>query len=404
MSFQFSPSRLLSTSVMAIGLASVSLPAWALDADDFATKVAALATRGGAKLSFSAVEPDGSTVVLKSVRIEVPDAKPLAIGDVTFEGVEEEDDGSYYVEQALFPSVDMEKDGARLTVDDIAMTGLTVPAEPVSDETSLDGLSLAYGMSTGPIKVVKDGKQLFSMSGIEQTTERADDGSSLAVDFEGSDIMIDLSMVENPKVKDALSSMGYTSLHGDLKLKGTWDIEPGILDLSEYSLALDDVGRLAMSFQISGYTLDLVKALQQAQAAAAANPDPQAAQQAMGLASLGLMQQLNFVSAKITFEDDSVTEKALAYAGKQQGMSGEQMGMAFKGMLPLMLGQLGIPALQQQVSAAASTYLDNPGNITITAKPANPVAVPVLMGAGMGGDPKTLVDLLNVQVTANQPN
>lgn len=116
---------------------------------------------------------------------------------------------------------------------------------------------------------------------------------------------------------------------------------------------------------------------------------------------MGMMQQLTFNSASVRFDDASLTRRALDFAGKQQGVSGEQMGQALKGMLPLMLGQLGIPALQQQISAAANVYLDNPGNITITAKPAQPVAVPVIMGAGMG-NPKSLVDLLNVQVTANQ--
>ena len=84
------------------------------------------------------------------------------------------------------------------------------------------------------------------------------------------------------------------------------------------------------------------------------------------------------------------------------GVTGEQMGQSLKFMVPLMLGQLGIPALQQQVTAAANAFLDNPQSFSITARPANPVAVPVLLGAGMG-DPKSLVDLLNVQVTANEP-
>lgn len=75
---------------------------------------------------------------------------------------------------------------------------------------------------------------------------------------------------------------------------------------------------------------------------------------------------------------------------------------ALEGMLPLMLGGLGIPSLQKQISAAANIYLDNPQNITISAFPASPVAVPVIMGAGMG-NPKSLVDLLNVQITANEP-
>jgi hypothetical protein len=67
-----------------------------------------------------------------------------------------------------------------------------------------------------------------------------------------------------------------------------------------------------------------------------------------------------------------------------------------------MHGRIGIPELQKQIAAAASVYLDNPQDITITAMPASPVAVPVIMGAGMG-DPKSLVDLLNVQIIANKP-
>ena len=157
-----------------------------------------------------------------------------------------------------------------------------------------------------------------------------------------------------------------------------------------------------MSLEISGYTLEFIKGLQEAQAASAANPDRKAAQQAMGFAMMGMLQQLSFNSASIQFQDDSLTGKALDYAGKQQGVSGEQMGQSLKFMLPMMLGQLGIPALQQQISAAASAFLENPQTFTITARPANPVEVPMIMGAGMG-DPKSLVDLLNVQVTANDP-
>ncbi|WP_052161866.1 hypothetical protein, partial [Hoeflea sp. BAL378] len=394
------PKRLFAASLLATAVSGLAWPAYALDADDFATKVAALAGQGGAKMSFSAVEPDGDTIVLKSVRLVSPGDPAVEIGDVTFTGVEEEDDGGYYVEQALFGDIETEKEGVSLSVADIELSGLTVPAE-VNYE-SLDSLAMYEEFSTGAVLVQKAGKEIFSMSGMTQEVNRADDGSSVGVTMEGADMAIDLSQIEDPKARDALSELGYTTVNGDFKIDGVWEVEPGILNLREYSLTLDDVGRVAMTLEMSGYTLDFIKGMQQAQAAAAANPDPKAAQQAMGFAMMGMLQQLSFNSASIHFEDDSVTGKALAYAGKKQGVTGEQMGQSLKFMLPLMLGQLGVPALQQQIAAAANAYLDNPQNLTITAKPASPVAVPVIMGAGMG-DPRTLVDLLNVQVTANDP-
>lgn len=400
MTIHSTPKRMFAASLLAATLSGLAWPALALDADDFATKVAAVASQGGARLSFASVEPDGDTIVLKSARFEARGEPPIEVGDITFDGVEDGNDGSYHVDQMWFDDIDVAKDGIRLTVADMEMSGLTIPAKSTYD--SLDTMLFYDGFSTGRITVQNDGKEVFSLARLSLEVDRADDDSSVSMTMDGSDIAIDLSEINDPKARGALRELGYTNLTGDLKLDGVWEVEAGIFNMSEYSLTLDDVGRLAMSLEVSGYTLEFIKAMQQAQAVAAANADPQAAQQAMGVAMMGMLQQLRFNSASIQFEDDSVTDKALAYAGKQQGVTADQMRQSVKFMLPLMLGQLGIPALQQQISAAASAYLDNPGSFTITAKPASPVAVPVIMGAAMG-DPKSLVDLLNIQISANEP-
>jgi len=400
MTIQSTPKRLLSASILIAALSGFAVPAMALDADDFATKLSAMTNQGGNRLSFTAVEPVGGTVVLKSVRLEAPGQPPVNIGDVTFKGVEEEDDGSYFVDEAVFADIEISEGQTKFSIDGIEMNGLTIPAD--GDTNSFNGMLFYEGFSTGEIRVDNKGANVFSMAGLDLDVERADNGSKVDMKMTGSDLRIDLSKIDDPKAKDALQQLGYDTLTGDLKMDGTWDAESGVVNLQEYSLSLDEVGRLAMSMKISGYTLEFIKAMQQAQAASASNPDPQAAQQAMGFAMLGMLQQLSFNSASIQFEDASVTERALAFAGKKQGVSGDQMRMALKGMLPLMLGRLGIPELQKQISAAASIYLDNPENIMISATPANPVAVPVIMGASMG-DPRTLVDLLNVQVSANKP-
>lgn len=400
MTIQRTPKRLFLATALAAALTGLAGPAMALDADDFATKLSAMTRQTGTKLSFSAVEPDGSTIVLRSVRVDSPGEPSFPLGDVTFKGVEEEDDGSYFVSEAVVGEIESSEGENRVSIDGVEVSGLTIPADGAAG--GLDSMIWYEGLSTGEISVENQGITVFSMGGLDLEVRRADDGSKVKVAMTGSDLEIDLSKVDDPKAKDALKELGYETVTGYLKLDGSWDSQSGIISLEEYSLALDDVGRLSLSLEISGYTAEFIKSMQQAQTAAAANPDPEAAQQAMGFAMLGMLQQLSFKSATLRFDDASVTERALEFAGKKQGVSGEQMRQAVKFMMPLALGQLGIPALQQQISAAASVYLDNPQNIIITATPAEPVGVPVLMGAGMG-DPRTLVDLLNVQVSANKP-
>ena len=56
---------------------------------------------------------------------------------------------------------------------------------------------------------------------------------------------------------------------------------------------------------------------------------------------------------------------------------------------------------KNMVTEAVNTYLDNPGNLTISAEPENPVPFPMIMGAAMGA-PNTLPDVLGVTVEANR--
>jgi hypothetical protein len=133
---------------------------------------------------------------------------------------------------------------------------------------------------------------------------------------------------------------------------------------------------------------------------AEANPNKEEANQAVGLAMLGLMQQLTINSASIRFDDASITKKALDYAGSQQGVTGDQLAQSLKGLVPMMMAQLNMPELQNQVAAAVTTYLDRPKSLTISAVPEKPVPVPMIIGAAMGA-PNTIPSVLGVKVTAN---
>ncbi|PWW03387.1 hypothetical protein DFR52_10167 [Hoeflea marina] len=389
--------RLLSATMLTAAVAAFASPALALDADSFAAKVTEVLAVSNQKLTYAAAELEGDTVTLVNARLSLPGTGEFGAGDLVFDGVAETADGGYTAETVSIDDVNATVEDTTVSMTGLEMSGLTIPAKPTLD--SLTSMAFYDGFSMGPMTVTVKGEKVFSLAGAEGTVTRDGDAG---MDFEmtANGILIDLSQVKEPKTRDALDKLGYQKLSGTLALDMGWEADSGLLDMREYALTLDDVGKLDMSFKITGYTLEFAKALQEAQAAAAANPDKKAADQAAGIAMLGMMSRLSFVDASIRFDDASLTSRALSFAGAQQGVSGEQMGQALKGMLPLMLGQLNMPALQQQISAAASTYLDNPQSLTISAAPAEPVGFPMIMGAGMG-DPKQLVDLLGVTVSAN---
>ncbi|MEQ8739290.1 MAG: hypothetical protein RID59_12145, partial [Hoeflea sp.] len=309
-------------------------------------------------------------------------------------------------DRADFQDIEFEQDDARVTVRDIEITELTVPA--TSDFSSLDSLFFYSNFSTGPVEVKIQNTDVFSADGMNMRVDRSDDLTSYNMLMSVSSIRIALDIPGVPKFDpqgdptpgEVMKSLGYEQIAGDLTFNALWDAETGTIDVREYALSLDEIGRFSMSFSLTGYTLEVIEAMAGVQKKALANPDEEASQKAMGMAMLGLMQQLDFVSASLSFEDDSLTERLLDYYGSQQGLSGEQMGQGLKVMIPLTAGQLGIPALQKQIAAAANTYLDNPGSLTLSAEPAEPLPFPMITGAGMG-DPRSLVDLLNVEVEAN---
>jgi len=388
--------------LMLAGAAFVSLsgPAFALDGAALMTKLNAAYAISGATITYDGVEVDGDTVTVKGAAVKMtaqPD-KTVKIGDVTMEGVEENDGGGYYVETVTLPDVNITEPEASVSAKDITVGGMSIPGNPAGG--TINDMLLYESAGTGPVVVTAKGKQVFSMEESEgNLTKQASDAG---FDFDGTltGLKADLSMVEDAKSKEAIEKLGLTNLSGEVTVKGSWELASGNIKLDEYAFDFANVGRLALSFDISGYTLEFFKAMQDAMKAAEANPNKEEANQAMGLSMMGLMQQLTFNAAEIRFDDASITKKALDYAGSQQGVSGDQLAQSLKGLVPIMLAQLNVPELQNQVTTAVNSYLDAPKSLTISAEPANPVPFPMIMGAAMGA-PNTIPSVLGVKVTAN---
>ncbi|MFS8145146.1 hypothetical protein [Rhizobium sp. BR 249] len=373
-------------------------PAFALDGADMMKKFNAATSAGGTVITFEKAEVDGDTVKASGVKVgfaSVP-GNTLDIGDVTFEGVKETDGGGYYAKSVAFPDVDMKQEEGHFTAKDILIQGLTIPAN--AGGATLDDMMLYEVVSTGPIALNVKGKDIVSIESTESDLGREDSGFTYDANVTG--LKIDLSQVEDAASKDAIEKLGLTTLDGAVTMKGSWEVESGKIAVDEYAFDFENVGRLNIAVDFSGYTLEFIKALQEAVKTAEANPNKEEANQAMGLAMMGMMQQLTFNSAELRFDDASITKKALDYAGSQQGATGDELAQSLKGLVPVMLAQLKMPELQNQISAAVNTYLDGPKSLTISAAPEKPVPFPMIVGAAMGA-PNTIPSVLGVKVTAN---
>ncbi|AQS62128.1 hypothetical protein AGRHK599_LOCUS830 [Rhizobium rhizogenes] len=381
-------------------LLTLSAPAFALDGGDVLKKInAAYATQGG-EIAAGSVAVNGTTVTLNGVTFNAAadPAKKIPVGNITLEGVEE-NNGGYTIKNARFDNIDYKQENVEIKASDIYMSGLVIPADATTG--TVDALMFYDEAHSGPVSVSIDGKQAFSLEESTATMSVSDDKASIGFELDASGFKADLSEVTDPATKDAIEKLELKALSGDMTMSGSWEVASGTVDVEEYAINLDNVGRLNMSFGFSGYTLDFIKSMQETVKAQAANPNKEQADQAASLAMLGLMQQLSFVNAEISFEDASITKRAIDYAASQQGMTGDQLAQTIKGMAPIMMASLNVPDLQNMVSAALNAYIDNPKNFSITAEPEKPVPFPMIMGAAMGA-PNTLPKMLGVTVTANE--
>jgi len=388
--------RLLAAGTTLIALGT---PALALDGNDLVKKLnSALYMQQGEGIVPGSVEVNGSNVTLRNSRFEAGASQgSLPLGTIEMEGVEE-DAGGYTIETVTFENVDLRQDKTEISASDIVMSGVTVPANTTGN--SLDSVLLYDEATTGPMAIKVDGKSVASIGSSKLTTDVSDDDKKISFDLQVADIKADLATIDDPATIQTISDLGITSLDGKVSMTGSWDLEPGTLAIEEYAFDFANIGRLDMAFSLSGYTLDFVRSANETARAMEANPNKEQAEQAANLAMLGLMQRLTFNSAMISFADDGITEKALDVVGKQQGTSGDQLAQMIKAMTPIVLAQYNIPELQNALSQAVNTYLDNPGSLTITAQPPSPVPFPMILGAGMGA-PNTLPQVLGVTVKAN---
>ncbi len=277
---------------------------------------------------------------------------------------------------------------------------LLLGSREIAGGTDLDVYSEASPLGSA-IQGLKVGdKTAFSMEQTRFDITPPADGAAMQFSGGARKFDADLTLVEDPKSKAAIEALGYQTISGSFRTEGSWQPSDGKLEMSKNEITVDNAATFGMTFSLGGYTMDFLKSLQEMQKKMAEQPEG-ADNSAQGMVMLGLLQQLSFNSASIRLDDDSLTNKVLAYVGKQQGMSAKDIANQAKAIVPFGMAQLNNPELTAQVSTAVGKYLDDPKSLQISAVPPAPVPFALIM-AGAMANPADLTKTLGVTVKANE--
>ncbi|MCM2292103.1 hypothetical protein NAC44_07125 [Allorhizobium sp. BGMRC 0089] len=394
--------------------------AHALDGKDLLAKINAAYGADNVALSVASIDVKGDDMTFHAARITplkpapepaqpapgqpappppAPQATSLSLGDIELKGVTANDDGSYDIDRVEFQPLDMQTQKDSIKASDLYLEGVTIPGKTSGKD--LSSLMICEKAHSGPVTVTENGKVVFAIASADSNTSIEDDGASLDFDAAVKGLKLDMTTVPDPKQRDMLEKLNLVHLDGDMTMQGNWELQSGTLDLDSLDFDFANVGKLSVAFSFSGYTLDLMRQLQETARTMQVTAADKQANQAASLAMFGLLQQLSFEDADIRFEDHGLTNRALAYSASERNIAPKDMAQIVKAMVPLMLAQAKLGDLQNSVSAAVNTFIDNPKSLEIAAEPENPVPLPLIIGAAMGA-PSSLPKVLGVKVTANQ--
>lgn len=372
--------------------------AYAVDGDAVAARLKALYGEQGGTLEYSNVETHDSTVILQDTKLSTAGMKEtFKVGDITLSDVTDVSGGGFKIGTLAMPDINYTppaEPDSKISVQGINLQGITLPPEGATEP-----LAKVFQYEKAEIKhiaVNAKGKDIFAADGLITTITPLTETSPVMFTSNVASFKADLTDVQDPKTKDALKALGYETISGKIDAAGTWNMSDGRLNMEKMDFVADDAGTLGIKVDISGYTLDFIKGMQEATKNMDGKDD-----NAKSMAMLGLMQQLSFTGASIRFDDASLTNKALDYVAKQQGGKRSDLVGQAKMILPMAAAQLGNAEFSQALATAVNAYLDDPKNIEIKAAPAKPVPFAIIAAGGMA-DPKSLIKTLGVTVSANQ--
>lgn len=386
--------------------------AFALDGNDVAKRLQSRFEEQGSKIEFSGVETDGTTVTLRDSKISFDSAEidEVKIGDIVLTNVAEDDKGGYSADKATLADVVKKDAGATFTLKGIEIGNIYLASDDEQDPV----VKMMYyqSMKADTLTVDENGEEFVNMKDLYANTSPYTKGSPISVNFGVKSMDFDIEKMEALRKKankaedetekadtpNPMLDLGYNKLNVVLSSTANWNPEKGDFSIDKLEFDAKDVGKFDLTLKLGGYDVKFIQSLQQMSAQLNENKENK---EAAGMAVLGLIQQLSVSDISMRYDDSSLTPKLLEYYAKQQSISKEDMVNQIKGIAPLMVGYLGHADFAIQATTAINTYFDDPKSLTLAAKPEAPVSF-ALIAATATADPKKIIDLLAVKLTANQ--
>lgn len=252
----------------------------------------------------------------------------------------------------------------------IMKTAYDEPMDPGYDQFAMDEFSIdAAGAS-------------FKMPSLNAVIERNGDGQpvkyvtkpftmTLDADPEGGEAGAGLAQ--------ALSMVGYESV--EMKGAGTADYDPeeDIISMKadDNYFEIVDGAKFSFGSRLGGYAAyskQAAGALDFENLAEGNEPDPQAFQNALN--------ELDFYRVELSIADDGLVDRVLNAVAAQSGQDPEQMrsqAASMVQMAPAMAGGSGVDmTLISELSSAVSSFITDPGTLTIKVDPEEPLSAETL--------------------------
>ncbi|WP_370674213.1 hypothetical protein [Pleomorphomonas sp. PLEO] len=335
-----------------------------------------LATDKGATFTLGTPTQSSEGVVYNNVSIKSGDGGETKIDVLTVANPSVEGD-TLSADSIVAENITGSNKGDNLSVSSLELTAPVFTGKETGnrvDAVSAEGISLSQ---PGKAPVVVDSAD-FDLSDYANDVPHAID-----VSVEG--IAIDPAAVdESGQFAAQLKTMGYDKLTLGFYGSGSLDEATGDLMVNEITIAGTDLGTVTLTGTFGGLTADVVKGLKQ--------PNPP--QDAFG--------KITLKQASVYYGDASLAGRIIAQQAKQMGQEPAAFVGQITGALPLLLSVIGNQPFQDKLAQGVTTFLKDPKNLTITAKPSTPIALMELFSTSQAA-PQTLPDLLKADVIANQP-
>ncbi len=199
-----------------------------------------------------------------------------------------------------------------------------------------------------------------------------------ALDAELNDITIQVAALEDEEARAIFERLGYETITIDGALAFTWRDVDQTLTLRNFRIGIDDVGSVAAEFELRGLTREAITSLSE-----------ETLEETLA--------SLEFVSARLILDDDSITSRAIAMQAEAAGITPDQLRTQLKSAVPFFLMMMQDAAFQGQIAPTLQAFIDNPGSLTMTLRPKRPLPLFELIEAA-SNSPQRLPSLLDVEI------